>query len=173
MDSFLRIRPGQTLQILNLLSRVISLTIIFDTLDHIEIHAGLNVICLCHESFQRLLGLENEFAGGYGILCNMSSSVNQNLLSDIGVYHVTNRVPYSLVQWYFKRHFEIFEYATNKFIIKENRTLLPHDFVWPMATQERYPISRPILKINLSEADRKSTRLNSSHSSVSRMPSSA
>ena len=46
--------------------------------------------------------------------------------------------------------------------------------VWPLTAEQLAPTqSLAISKVNSAVEDRKSTRLNSSHSSVSRMPSSA
>ena len=110
MDAYISIKPGheRKLQILNLLNTTVTLSVMFDTLDFLEIKPGYNVICLCSREFQQLLTVPCEFVTEkVGIFCDINWMKNLALLSDIGTSFVMSRIPHDLVQWYFKRHFSI------------------------------------------------------------------
>ena len=84
-DDQIKVWPQRHSQILNLVPALLTITVIFDTLDHIDLFPGMNLICLCSEAFQQLLTMANPFTGKEGVLLEMSSAkLNEQLVVRTG-----------------------------------------------------------------------------------------
>ena len=106
-----------------------TITVIFDTLDHIKVVPGLNFVCLCSRPFQQLLEMQSPWLGKMGIWMELShAGLQRSMVRWMGR---SMRMQSQQLQGIFEETYEFFEFQPNRLIIKQRSQVLAPGFRWP------------------------------------------